>query len=330
MIFQLKRVVLLFIQLLVMWHVFAEIAKDDHRALLVSTGDSVMLTCNISERNATLISWTNKRCVFHYSIELNRNFSNFSFYRLKINHGFPTELIIFSAQPEDKGLYTCKITDRHGVNSITWNLTVSENPKEILKDDHRALLAFRGDSVMLTCNISEKNATLITWTSKRSVFHYSIVLNRTHSNFSFHRQKLNHEFPTKLIIFSAQPEDEGLYTCKITDRSGICSITWNLTVSENLKESTSSKYLLHILPPAVGLFLCGITLAVFLCRFCSRTPNHDLHEIEILSFVQYHVQLEGKVVPPQPQSFAVYRTGITLRDSVQSVAFSVLTRRKSR
>uniref|UniRef100_A0A3B4HCK2 Ig-like domain-containing protein n=1 Tax=Pundamilia nyererei TaxID=303518 RepID=A0A3B4HCK2_9CICH len=112
MIFQLKRVVLLFIQLLVMWHVFS--GKEhiyDHRALLVSIGDSVMLTCNISEKNATLISWTSKRSVFHYSILLNRNISNFSFYRLKINHGFPTELIIFSAQPEDEGLYTCNITE---------------------------------------------------------------------------------------------------------------------------------------------------------------------------------------------------------------------------
>lgn len=88
-----------------------------------------MLTCNISEKNATLISWTNNRSVFKYSILLNRNFSNFSFYRLKINHGFPTELIIFSAQPEDEGLYTCKITDRSGIYSITWNLTVSENLK---------------------------------------------------------------------------------------------------------------------------------------------------------------------------------------------------------
>ncbi|XP_026001576.1 myosin light chain kinase, smooth muscle [Astatotilapia calliptera] len=307
-----------------MWDVFAEIVKNDHRAVLVSQGDSVTLTCNISKTNATLITWTNKRSVFHYSIELNRTYSNFSLHRLKINHEFPTKLVIFSAQPEDEGLYTCNITGKRGLHSFTWNLTVSENPK----DDHRAMLASTGDSVTLTCNISVKNATLITWTNKRSVFHYSIVLNRTHSNFN--RLKINHEFPTKLIIFSAQPEDEGLYTCKITDRSGVNSITWNLTVSENLKESTSSKYFLHILPPAIGFLLCCITLAVFLYRCCTRTLKNGLHEIRTLSFVQYHAQLEGKVVPPQPQSFAVYRTGSTLRDSVQPVTYGVLTRRKSR
>ncbi|XP_042083829.1 uncharacterized protein LOC102309487 [Haplochromis burtoni] len=200
----------------------------------------------------------------------------------------------------------------------------------IVKVNHRAVLVSRGDSVTLTCNISKTNATQISWTNKRSVFHYSIELNRTHSNFSLHRLKINHEFPTKLIILSAQPEDEGLYTCNITDRRGVNSFTWSLTVSENPTESTSSKYFLYILPPAIGFLLCCITLAVFLYRCCTRTLKNGLHEIRTLSFVQYHAQLEGKVVPPQPQSFAVYRTGSTLRDSVQPVTYGVLTRRKSR
>lgn len=97
--------------------------------MMVFTGDSVTMTCNISEPNATQISWTNNRSVFQYSIVLNRTFSNFSFYKLKINHELPTEIIIFSAQSEDKGLYTCSITGADGLHSITWNLTVSEKPK---------------------------------------------------------------------------------------------------------------------------------------------------------------------------------------------------------
>ncbi|XP_026001577.1 uncharacterized protein LOC113008415 [Astatotilapia calliptera] len=163
----------------------------------------------------------------------------------------------------------------------------------VFADDHRPMLASTGDSVTLTCNISEKNATLITWTNKRSVFHYSIVLNRTHSNFN--RLKINHEFPTKLIIFSAQPEDEGLYTCKITDRSGVNSITWNLTVSENLKESIASKYFLYILPPAIGFLLCCITLAVFLYRKNVMKLNQDAVQDQILPESGEETSL------PQPQ-----------------------------
>ncbi|XP_063356112.1 uncharacterized protein LOC134646237 [Pelmatolapia mariae] len=199
------------------------------------------------------------------------------------------------------------------------------------EENNRVMLAFRGDPVMLTCNISEKNAAQMSWTNGRSVFQYSIQLNRTFSNFSSNRLKINPELPTNLIIFSAQPEDEGLYTCSITDVDGLQTITWNLTVSENPEESIS-KYFTFILPSAIGFLLCGITLAVFFYRCCTRTPNQDLYEIRTLSFVQYHVQLGGKVVPPQPQSFAVYRTGSTLKDSVllSLLASSVLTRRKSR
>ncbi|KAL3969859.1 deoxyribonuclease-1-like protein [Sarotherodon galilaeus] len=148
--------------------------------------------------------------------------------------------------------------------------------EEMLQNENRAMMVPRGDSVTLTCNISKTNATQISWTNKRSVFQYSIELNRTYSNFSLHRLKINHEFPTKLIIFSSQPEDEGIYTCSITDKSGLHSITWNLTVSESPKESISSQYFLYIFPPAIGFLLCGITLAVFLYRkMMMRTLNQD-------------------------------------------------------
>ncbi|KAL3969864.1 hypothetical protein ACER0C_027661 [Sarotherodon galilaeus] len=92
---RINQAALLFIQLLVMCHVFAE----NHRSTFVFRGGSVTLTCNISNKNATQISWTNGRSVFQYS------------------------LTIFSAQPEDEGLYTCAITGKNGLHSITWNLT---------------------------------------------------------------------------------------------------------------------------------------------------------------------------------------------------------------
>ncbi|XP_039463719.1 uncharacterized protein LOC120437062 isoform X1 [Oreochromis aureus] len=143
----------------------------------------------------------------------------------------------------------------------------------MLQNENRAMMVPRGDSVTLTCNISKTNATQISWTNGRSVFQYS---NRTYSNFSLHRLKINHELPTKLIIFSAQPEDEGIYACTITGQSGVNSITWNLTVSESPKESIPSQYFLYIFPPAIGFLLCGITLAVFLYRkMMMRTLNQD-------------------------------------------------------
>ncbi|XP_039463721.1 uncharacterized protein LOC120437062 isoform X2 [Oreochromis aureus] len=128
MMFKLNQAALLFIELLVMCHVFEVMLQNENRAMMVPRGDSVTLTCNISKTNATQISWTNGRSVFQYS---NRTYSNFSLHRLKINHELPTKLIIFSAQPEDEGIYACTITGQSGVNSITWNLTVSESPKAV-------------------------------------------------------------------------------------------------------------------------------------------------------------------------------------------------------
>ncbi|XP_026001088.1 uncharacterized protein LOC113008125 [Astatotilapia calliptera] len=146
----------------------------------------------------------------------------------------------------------------------------------MLQDENRAMMVSRGDSVTLTCNISKTNTTQISWTNNRSVFHYSIELNRTYSNFSLHRLKINHELPTKLIICSAQPEDEGLYKCSIAGNRGVNIITWNLTLSDSPKESISSQYFLYILPPAIGFLLCGITLAVFLYRKMRRRAlNQD-------------------------------------------------------
>lgn len=77
----------------------------------------------------------------------------------------------------------------------------------------------------LTCNISNINAKQISWSNSRSAFQYSVVLNHTSSNFSFYKLKINHELPSEIIIFSAQPEDEGLYTCIISGLDGLHSIT---------------------------------------------------------------------------------------------------------
>ncbi|XP_030614836.1 uncharacterized protein LOC115801220 [Archocentrus centrarchus] len=195
------------------------------------------------------------------------------------------------------------------------------------KEDHKVMLVSRGDSVMLTCNTSTKNASVISWTKGRSVFKYSISLNRTSSNFPFHRLKINHELPSKLIIFSAQPEDEGLYRCNITHRKGINSITWNLTVSEILKENISLKDFLYILPPAIGFLLWGIMAAVLLCsKNWTMTPNNDPDKDRTLSCVEYHVQLGRELTPQQSHSLAAYMTSNSLRGS----ASGGLTRRQCR
>ncbi|KAM4559111.1 uncharacterized protein PAE49_013626 [Odontesthes bonariensis] len=158
--------------------------------------------------------------------------------------------------------------------------------------DHENLTVSRGDSVMLTCNISQNNATQITWSSGRFKFVYHNQINQTVSNFSSERVRIDANMPTTLNIFSAQQDNTGLYKCEITDRKGVRHITWNLTVSENHKDIVLSKYAVILPSSAAGLLLCCITLAVCLCRKCwTRTQIQD----------PVQSQAEGEVTTTQLQ-----------------------------
>ncbi|XP_034550144.1 uncharacterized protein LOC117820476 [Notolabrus celidotus] len=140
---------------------------------------------------------------------------------------------------------------------------------------HMNMLGYRGDSVTLACNKSEADTTQISWTKGRSLFAYSISLNNTLSNFSSDRVKIDINSPSLLIIINAQDDDEGLYTCNVTDTDGLLTINWNLTISERpAKEARSMWYSPKIVIPVAGVLLCCIIAAVCLCRKLRRkTPN---------------------------------------------------------
>ncbi|XP_032386024.1 uncharacterized protein LOC116698296 [Etheostoma spectabile] len=129
--FNRDQAALLAVRLYVMCQVFAEILSGtvEHRNMLVSRGDPVILTCNISTTNATQITWTKGRFVFSYVVFLNLTFSNFTFHNIDVN--LPTKLNISNVQYDDTGLYKCDISDKRGSWTIKWNLTVSREPEEI-------------------------------------------------------------------------------------------------------------------------------------------------------------------------------------------------------
>ncbi|XP_047457019.1 uncharacterized protein LOC125017652 [Mugil cephalus] len=133
---------------------------------------------------------------------------------------------------------------------------------EISVTDHRDMPVSRGDSVTFHCNVSRENASEITWNFKSFIYKHSILINQTFSNVSSDRLRID---PLKLYIFSAQPEDAGLYSCSVTARRGLNSVSWNLTVSEDIEENSSS-YLPYVLTSTTLLLLCVIASAVCLWR----------------------------------------------------------------
>ncbi|XP_026151220.1 uncharacterized protein LOC113123404 isoform X2 [Mastacembelus armatus] len=133
--FSVDKAALLSIQLFVVCHAHAALGdlQVDHRNILVSRGDSISLTCNISMKNATQINWTkDKKNIFTYSKKHNQTFSNFTSHRLRIETDSPTQLNISNAQHDDSGLYTCNVNARNGPQDIVWNLTVSQSLDEMI------------------------------------------------------------------------------------------------------------------------------------------------------------------------------------------------------
>ena len=101
-----------------------EVDQADRRNILVSKGDTTVLTCNMT--NATQISWTKGRILFTFNVLNNQTFSNVTSQRMSIDSNFPSKLNILDAQHEDAGLYKCEVTYGKGIWTTEWNLTVLE------------------------------------------------------------------------------------------------------------------------------------------------------------------------------------------------------------
>ncbi|KAG7215819.1 hypothetical protein INR49_021942 [Caranx melampygus] len=387
--FRRNQAALLSIQLLGVCYVFAGPYQEEHRNILVSTGDPVMLTCNTSWTNISQINWIKDRFLYTYRFSLNRTFSNFSSDRVKIDAGLPSTLNIFNAHHNDTGLYRCEVFGRKGFWNVTWNLTLSEKHEanidfniwyllytlttvtglllcgitsavclyrwlfinhrlkqtlgeirrrgvstrkdsiqstvstELMRNqaallsiqllqcyvfaghcqgEHRNILASTGDPAMLTCNTSWTNISQISWIKDRFLFTYTFLRNRTFSNFSPDRVKIDSGFPSTLNIFDAQHNDTGLYRCQVTGQKGSWTATWNLTLSEKhevVVEITDFNiwYLLYTLATVTGLLLCGITSAVCLYRK-RRTRTLDQDPVQD----QFYLDSEREVAVYQPQA----------------------------
>ncbi|XP_036965773.1 uncharacterized protein LOC119025869 [Acanthopagrus latus] len=186
---------------------------------------------------------------------------------------------------------------------------------------HWDILVSRGESVTLTCNTSEEKITQVQWTNDRFSFIHSILLNKTFSNLTSHRLTIDGNLSLNLNVFNATHEDSGLYTCTGSGERGTWTTEWNMTVSEAPEGVSSSWDFLYILIYSNGLLLCVIITAVCLCsrKRWTETPNQDSVSSRTLSRDQFHVQLGGKVSPPQYQSCVVYRMNHQQRETRGSV-----------
>nr|XP_029138656.1 uncharacterized protein LOC110004552 isoform X1 [Labrus bergylta] len=177
----------------------------------------------------------------------------------------------------------------------------------------------RGGSVIFICNTSRENTKQINWSKGRFRFFHSMKGNVTVSNLTSDR--LTIDLSSKLIISNAQEDDEGLYTCHLTESSGSTTYRWNLTVSDRPEEEKSLWYFPYILTAGIGvvlcciisatchILLCGIPPAVYLCMESkSWASNQDLTCSRTLIYAVVQVPFGGGEVPLNlPQSCVEYK-----------------------
>ncbi|XP_034418053.1 uncharacterized protein LOC117750793 isoform X2 [Cyclopterus lumpus] len=119
---------LLSIQLLTVCQVFA-VSEIEDRNELVSRGDSVVFTCNISETNVTQLIWTKDRFLYAFLFLKNMSISNFTSRRLRIDNNLPSRMIISNVQHDDAGTYRCCLIAVNSIRNIEWDLKVSGEPE---------------------------------------------------------------------------------------------------------------------------------------------------------------------------------------------------------
>ena len=99
----------------------------------------------------------------------------------------------------------------------------------------------RGENVTLVCNSYKANLTQINWHIKSFLYSFHAKGNKTFSNVTSHRLKVEKNSPLQLNVLDAQLNDTGPYGCTVTDRAGEKKSYWNLTVFEKPEGRSSAK-----------------------------------------------------------------------------------------
>ncbi|CAB1347262.1 unnamed protein product, partial [Coregonus sp. 'balchen'] len=87
---------------------------------------------------------------------------------------------------------------------------------------------------------------------------------KTLRNFTSGRMRADSLIPTELIISIVEVTDAGTYSCTVSDRMGVKTMEWNLTITDNLIDNAEhglQMLLLFTIPSAIG----GVALCIGIC-----------------------------------------------------------------
>ncbi|XP_055009843.1 uncharacterized protein LOC129408950 isoform X1 [Boleophthalmus pectinirostris] len=141
-------------------------------------------------------------------------------------------------------------------------------------DSVSSIMASRGDRVNLTCSTPNIRITQVNWS--RGKYHYAFNDNKTSSNFS-DTFVIDPKFPPSLSILDFQQNDTGIYKCVVTNKKGLETTIWNVTLTEKDQTKGVSVILLSgifiYISTMGGLLICSS--AVCLCIFWRTSNQHE-------------------------------------------------------
>ncbi|XP_055009848.1 uncharacterized protein LOC129408950 isoform X2 [Boleophthalmus pectinirostris] len=131
-------------------------------------------------------------------------------------------------------------------------------------DSVSSIMASRGDRVNLTCSTPNIRITQVNWS--RGKYHYAFNDNKTSSNFS-DTFVIDPKFPPSLSILDFQQNDTGIYKCVVTNKKGLETTIWNVTLTEKDQTKGVSVILLSgifiYISTMGGLLICSSAVCLY-------------------------------------------------------------------
>ncbi|XP_029960009.1 hemicentin-1 [Salarias fasciatus] len=137
-----------------------------------------------------------------------------------------TKLRISPVQLSDSGVYTCAARSRAGLAELSYDVQVQVPPGVDHVEPVEPVTVVQGSLVTLTCEARGVPPPTLTWLKDGQPL-------------SLHRNLLLDGQETRLQLPDVAPSDAGLYSCVASNQAGSSTKSFNLTVLEPPKISTS-------------------------------------------------------------------------------------------
>uniref|UniRef100_A0A915J7K3 Ig-like domain-containing protein n=1 Tax=Romanomermis culicivorax TaxID=13658 RepID=A0A915J7K3_ROMCU len=146
---------------------------------------------------------------------------------------------------EDEGLYTCRVSNRAGENTVDIKVTALEKPSIVMNENHQTVTAVENSSIVLKCPTTGLPKPTVSWLKNGFPFIFT-----PDSKVLFDGQELQ--------ISRANASDSGHYSCIATNEGGSADMSYSLEVLTPPKISGPAEEKAEILETGATALFCDV------------------------------------------------------------------------